>query len=1605
MQNLKKEFVLSSLTLLVLFAVAIVTTVTTEAQVKTTPVTVPSVKIELSSPTGIKGSLASDFKGTLGYINLSTDNSAATYGYKVLIDCPSNLEVVASNVDCNNGVYLHTGSTLLVPLRVVNNNSSAVPLKVTVQAIKYDGSLYATSNTVISVPPTNTKSNPQLGLSISDFATTTYDGIHPNVTFTLNLNSTTPHEQWNIWNFCDINTFPDVIKSSAIHNSGTANDHIYSRSCYAGPDIGGQDYEFGTSTSKVKYNLITSNLSQNFTVKAVILNSSGVIITQSGFGVVKINLATGIVGTVAETPSITVSNPNSGDALKPGSRIPITWKTKGLASSQRLDVVLNIVTSTGGHIGKNIATNIPNSGTYNWMVQPLQPIYASEIGQTIYPTGNYSIDVVCPVTDNKCNFSPNFGDSGVFTISSSTPINPPTPCYNFTLNLTVGSTGADVVALQKFLQSKGFWPVGNNSNDPSGYFGSLTKSALMAYQTSVGIPATGFAGPLTLAKLNASCTNTNSVVISETNAFKGPLGVNVSNTEQRQQVTFNFTLTAGNSPVFISTAVTDSATLAPNSSIVFAAKNNIVPTKINFTSTSANAGDTSDHFYIAPGTSRKFTFVGLLSNTSLGAVNGVNVVQIAGINYGTTGATNLSANSISTGLENLRIVSDITIGNVIPSQPSVTIIGTPSLVLNYDSAQKESSLLATFNLNVRAGSSDLYLYTGFVGSNLIDQNGGSVSAVVNVGVAAGEKSNTYGNYTVLPSGSSVQMTVTMKANPKQMFAGSYHGFLSNIFTFTANSIEPVKLMLPSNTTNDVTIIGETSPYVNSIYTTSLNSLGYLIPGGNVTVTGVRFANVMSSTFATSILIDGENKGIGFSVPYTGLTINFDLPQLTNGYHTFQFVNDRGASNIVSFQVQSTSTPPVTGAKIVASVDPASPASDIIKISTTDVTSNIPLAVFDLNTQGGSATLNTLRLDVNALSSKWGGNPQPNKLFSNIQIKASGITYSETSVSNQEVNFTNLMIPLPVNTTVPIVVYGSVPQNINNYYDGATVLVGLPANTYSVSAVDSNYNQVPVSGSKNIGSDLIYANTLTFTSATSTIGQPQVTGLGTNSAQPGEKVAMYIKNFPISTTLTYNVSFTSTVVPNSTTVVGQLSSDGSYIGFTVPSLSVGTYNVSAFTSSGVNSYNYLPFTIESIPTPLPPVISGGTFPTQLNAGQQGTWTVNASDPQNGSLSYSVDWGDLATNCSSTAPCVLSRMTPVQSQSSTFTHVYSRSGTFKVTFTVTNAAGLNAQTTSTVNIYNGTVVVPTLAVSLDASSPAVSYLPVPQSNVTLAVIDLGAGQNPVTGMNGIQVGSDSKYAPSLSNITIYDGSTVLGTASSLVNNGSYYYQWINISGVSIPANVIKPLRITADISGSVSTSSSIRLGITGLNFDSPGASVTGTPVYGAGMYFIPSNISVVTPLPPTPTPVTIPTHGTTSIPVVTTPTVVTTSTPVITSTSTTPTVVTPPTPAPTTNVITIQANTTYFCALRTPAMVMRNTYLDPKMPPPAKPLCYASPSDPTSPNAFFGQAFEKYTCPTGYTLASSQPTNHTCTKNTTSSSSSIGSLTAAVWNSIVGFFTGK
>lgn len=65
------------------------------------------------------------------------------------------------------------------------------------------------------------------------------------------------------------------------------------------------------------------------------------------------------------------------------------------------------------------------------------------------------------------------------------------------VNVKYGQSGNEVLELQDFLVDKGFL-----KTNPTGYFGLLTLKAVQEYQTSVGLPNTGYVGVLTRGKIN-----------------------------------------------------------------------------------------------------------------------------------------------------------------------------------------------------------------------------------------------------------------------------------------------------------------------------------------------------------------------------------------------------------------------------------------------------------------------------------------------------------------------------------------------------------------------------------------------------------------------------------------------------------------------------------------------------------------------------------------------------------------------------------------------------------------------------------------------------------------------------------------------------------------------------------------------------------------------------------------------------------------------------------------------------------------------------------------------------------------------------------------------
>lgn len=88
-------------------------------------------------------------------------------------------------------------------------------------------------------------------------------------------------------------------------------------------------------------------------------------------------------------------------------------------------------------------------------------------------------------------------------------------------DLSFGDRGEMVVQLQKYLVGKGYLVMPEGA--AYGYFGALTKRALMSYQTSLGVKGTGYFGHMTRSKSLDMMKMKSSMKDGDTSMMKGDM--------------------------------------------------------------------------------------------------------------------------------------------------------------------------------------------------------------------------------------------------------------------------------------------------------------------------------------------------------------------------------------------------------------------------------------------------------------------------------------------------------------------------------------------------------------------------------------------------------------------------------------------------------------------------------------------------------------------------------------------------------------------------------------------------------------------------------------------------------------------------------------------------------------------------------------------------------------------------------------------------------------------------------------------------------------------------------------------------------------------------
>lgn len=220
------------------------------------------------------------------------------------------------------------------------------------------------------------------------------------------------------------------------------------------------------------------------------------------------------------------------------------------------------------------------------------------------------------------------------------------PAYNYTRNLTVGSRGDDVRALQAMLKSGGYLAV-----EPTGYFGPLTKAALAKYQAANGItPASGYFGPITRAKVMAAAPSAPaapgapSVTVPSGSGLTVALAANqpVASLAPADATRIPFTvvtLTAGASDVSVSSLTVERTGLATDAALsgVVLLDENGNQMGIAKTLSSDHRANIGDPFVVKAGQSRTLTIAG--NRASAGSLGG-QTISLSLVAVNTSAAVN-----------------------------------------------------------------------------------------------------------------------------------------------------------------------------------------------------------------------------------------------------------------------------------------------------------------------------------------------------------------------------------------------------------------------------------------------------------------------------------------------------------------------------------------------------------------------------------------------------------------------------------------------------------------------------------------------------------------------------------------------------------------------------------------------------------------------------------------------------------------------------------------------------------------------------------------------------------------------------------------------------
>lgn len=476
-----------------------------------------------------------------------------------------------------------------------------------------------------------------------------------------------------------------------------------------------------------------------------------------------------------------------------------------------------------------------------------------------------------------CSIPPNIVATSTSSCSSTTLL---------TRDLNMGSTGAEVVTLQRFLTQYGYGQLTG-----TGLFGTATRAAVIKFQQAKGLsPATGLVGPMTRAVINSMICPAPTIVTNSCSAYSDAILVSKAieimddnDSENIARGNFIVKVVADGSDLWLKKDMSDVFTISINGQ-------NMAEQAIGGEHISSSIGLSPNGYLIQDGEDGIFTISYRLGASAGDGYYKVTLNKLRLACGGGTSDLSLGYTSDTVFLQG----SDSTVSLV---APVAVITNYPTLKLSYDSSKKESLLTAKYTVSIYATSSDIKIPANpFFGSVVNTSNTSytvSSGYTNTVAVSGVERSGDY----IVRKGSTGNFEVTFTVKPSELFAGQYFARLNGYFL--PDYQKSLEIVPAQNSTNKVTVIGETSPYINS--------LSSPVPvGEKMLVKGLRMTN-------SKVYIDDSSLAkVTIAVTADGRALSFVVPgSLSVGPHTIYLANGTtGKSNKVSFEVTGSTIQPV-----------------------------------------------------------------------------------------------------------------------------------------------------------------------------------------------------------------------------------------------------------------------------------------------------------------------------------------------------------------------------------------------------------------------------------------------------------------------------------------------------------------------------------------------------------------------------------------------------------------------------------------------------------------------------------------------------------------------